>query len=277
MQNLRLPFLLHHQRRKELSNKNLQKKKRLLKLPRRTGKMLIVTMTTSLMMNTTLMPCWIHEKRQGGTKKERWRLIWRMLLIYWVLQHSAVSGTLLFNYLISYPTNAAHSSSDITALLSFQPRTKEDFIKLSDQFINLLVKPHQSKPLYPFFAEHHARALALSLKDVEVRKVASGLTTLANEKQKEQRDKASGKKKVKPKTAMKPGLGPAKASSKWVFYSWLGDTLVLTHCFSFVRQGWIRAFMMRLWMILEPIQMTLCETLCTGGTRFKNLDGLSLF
>ena len=37
----------------------------------------------------------------------------------------------------------------------------------------------------------------MPLKDVEVRKAASALTTLANEKQKQQRDKASGKKKAK--------------------------------------------------------------------------------
>ncbi len=52
----------------------------------------------------------------------------------------------------------------------------------------------------------------MPLKDVEVRKVASGLTTLANEKQKEQRDKASGKKKSK--AAGKPNLGAAKVSSR---------------------------------------------------------------
>lgn len=52
----------------------------------------------------------------------------------------------------------------------------------------------------------------MPLKDVEVRKAASGLTTLANEKQKEQRDKASGKKKAK--AATKPALGGVKASSK---------------------------------------------------------------
>jgi translation initiation factor 3 subunit J len=49
----------------------------------------------------------------------------------------------------------------------------------------------------------------MPLKDVEVRKAASGLTTLANEKQKEQRDKASGKKKLK--AAAKP---TAKVSTK---------------------------------------------------------------
>jgi translation initiation factor 3 subunit J len=49
---------------------------------------------------------------------------------------------------------------------------------------------------------------------VEVRKVASGLTALANEKQKEQRDKASGKKKTK--AASKPVLGSTKVASRCV-------------------------------------------------------------
>jgi translation initiation factor 3 subunit J len=56
------------------------------------------------------------------------------------------------------------------------------------------------------------RALAAPLRDVEVRKAASGLTTLANEKQREQRDKASGKKK--PKSVGKPILGANKPGNK---------------------------------------------------------------
>jgi len=101
------------------------------------------------------------------------------------------------------------TSSELDSLMSFQPRTKDDFQKLSDRIIEFIMKRHQDKPLYPIFIEHHARALAVPLKDVEVRKVASGLTTLANEKQKEQRDKASGKKK--PKAASKPGLSGTKS------------------------------------------------------------------
>ncbi|KAJ7126791.1 eukaryotic translation initiation factor 3 subunit J [Mycena epipterygia] len=104
------------------------------------------------------------------------------------------------------------SSAELDSLISFQPRTKDDFVKFSSQIIEVIIKRHQSKPLYPAFIEHLARELAMPLKDVEVRKVASGLTTLANEKQKEQRDKASGKKK--PKTGGKPALGAAKASGK---------------------------------------------------------------
>ncbi|KAJ7218145.1 eukaryotic translation initiation factor 3 subunit J [Mycena pura] len=109
---------------------------------------------------------------------------------------------------------AAHegSSMELDSLISCQPHTKEDFIKLSNQIVEVIIKRHQSKPLYPTFIEHLARDLAIPLKDVEVRKVASGLTTLANEKQKEQRDKASGKKKLK--SGGKPALGAAKASSK---------------------------------------------------------------
>ncbi|THV07224.1 translation initiation factor eIF3 subunit [Dendrothele bispora CBS 962.96] len=103
------------------------------------------------------------------------------------------------------------SSKELDSLLSFQPRTKDDFVKLSGMIIEYVIKRHQNKPLYPTFVEHHVRELAQPLKDVEVRKAASGLTTLANEKQKEQRDKASGKKK---KTVSKPVLGGAKATSK---------------------------------------------------------------
>lgn len=104
------------------------------------------------------------------------------------------------------------SSSELDSLISFQPRTKEDFQKLSDRIVDFIIKKHQSKPLYASFVEHHARAIAQPLKDVEVRKAASGLTTLANEKQKEARDKASGKKKTK--GTSKPVLGSSKVSSK---------------------------------------------------------------
>jgi len=102
------------------------------------------------------------------------------------------------------------SSSELDSLISADPHTKDDFQTFSANIIEYIIKRHQQKPLYASFVEQHVRALAEPLKDVEVRKAASGLTTLANEKQKEQRDKASGKKKPKGK----PGLGAAKLVSK---------------------------------------------------------------
>ncbi|EAU83088.1 hypothetical protein CC1G_11172 [Coprinopsis cinerea okayama7 len=101
------------------------------------------------------------------------------------------------------------SSSELDSIISAQPRTKEDFQKLSTQIYEYIIKRHSTKPLYASFVEHLAREMAQPLKDVEVRKVASGLTTLANEKQKEQRDRASGKKK---KASAKPALGGAKSA-----------------------------------------------------------------
>ena len=80
-----------------------------------------------------------------------------------------------------------------------------------NQIIEFIIKRHQSKPLYPTFVESFVRELAGPLRDVEVRKAASSLTTLANEKQKEARDKTTGKKKAKPG---KPALGAAKVSGK---------------------------------------------------------------
>ncbi|KAG6821308.1 hypothetical protein H0H93_000169 [Arthromyces matolae] len=104
------------------------------------------------------------------------------------------------------------SSAELDSLISFQPRTKEDFQLFSSRIIEYIIKRHQNKPLYASFVEHHVRELAQPLKDVEVRKAASGLTTLANEKQKDQREKASGKKKSK--GASKPALGVTKTAAK---------------------------------------------------------------
>ena len=101
---------------------------------------------------------------------------------------------------------------DINAILNANPKTKEDFVVLSRQVFELVIKRHQDKPLYAAFVEAHAKELAVPLRDVEVRKVASGLTTLANEKQKEAREKTSGKKKK----VAKPALGSTKAIGKCV-------------------------------------------------------------
>ena len=145
--------------------------------------------------------------------------------------------------------NLGTSSAELDALISAQPRTKEDFQKLSATIIEFIIKRHESKPLYPSFVEHFARALALPLKDVEVRKVVSGLTTLANEKQKEQRDKASGKKK--------PGLGGTKVSSRCVFIPNSFKSLVLLFNALLVIwlihniSGLIQALTRKLWTTLE--------------------------
>lgn len=156
---------------------------------------------------------------------------------------------------------AGTSSKELDSLISAQPRTKEDFIKLSDDIITYIIKRHQDKPLYATFVEHHVRELAAPLRDVEVRKAASGLTTLANEKQKEQRDKASGKKKGK--GASKPGLGGAKVASRCV-HCFINNKTLCTH----IIIGWIRLHTTRPSTTLAATQMTSC--------RFYRLERLSM-
>jgi translation initiation factor 3 subunit J len=104
------------------------------------------------------------------------------------------------------------SDADLDKILKSTPKSKEDFVALSDAIIAHIIKRHEDKPLYGAFVEHHVRSLATPLRDVEVRKAASGLTTLANEKQREQREKLSGKKK--PKSTGKPVLGASKLGNK---------------------------------------------------------------
>ncbi|KZV87588.1 translation initiation factor eIF3 subunit, partial [Exidia glandulosa HHB12029] len=111
-------------------------------------------------------------------------------------------------------SGGASQAAQLNALLTFSPKSKDDWVHLSDQLLNLVLKQHQSKPLYPTFVELFTRELAQPLRDVETRKVASTLTALANEKQKEQRDKATGKGKKK--AAAKPVLGLGKVASKCV-------------------------------------------------------------
>ena len=113
---------------------------------------------------------------------------------------------------LGWPVYLGSSDADFDKILKSTPKSKEDFVALSDAIIAHIIKRHQDKPLYGAFIEHHVRALAAPLRDVEVRKAASGLTTLANEKQREQRDKLSGKKK--PRSAGKPVLGASKLGNK---------------------------------------------------------------
>ncbi|KAH9003137.1 hypothetical protein EDB86DRAFT_2895499 [Lactarius hatsudake] len=86
------------------------------------------------------------------------------------------------------------ADADLDDIPKSSPSSKEDFVALSEAIIAYIVKRHQDKPPYSTFVEHH---------------VASGLTTLANEKQ---REKTSGKKKAK--AAAKPVLAASKVGNK---------------------------------------------------------------
>ncbi|KAH9998871.1 translation initiation factor eIF3 subunit [Russula compacta] len=130
-----------------------------------------------------------------------------------LFESTTVKGALWPGPCLAWPRGLGSSTdADLDKILNSTPKSKEDFIALSDAIIAYVIKRHQDKPLYAAFVEHHVRALATPLRDVDVRKAASGLTLLANEKQREQREKASGKKK--PRSAGKPILGASKLGNK---------------------------------------------------------------
>ncbi|ORX71479.1 translation initiation factor eIF3 subunit [Linderina pennispora] len=79
-------------------------------------------------------------------------------------------------------------------LNTINPKTQAEFDEFRKALVERIQKT-QSQRLYVSFLEGLIRELALPLKDVEVRKFSSVLTTLANEKQRAARDAAKGKKK----------------------------------------------------------------------------------
>ncbi|KAJ2908054.1 Translation initiation factor 3 subunit J component [Coemansia aciculifera] len=86
-------------------------------------------------------------------------------------------------------------------LTALYPKTEAEFDELQSVLVERIQKS-QSHRLYVQFLEKLIRELALPLKDVDVRKFSSTLTTLANEKQRIARDAT---KKKKP-TTKKPTL-----------------------------------------------------------------------
>lgn len=90
--------------------------------------------------------------------------------------------------------------------LDMRCSTAADFEDMANALAEQIISNHGEHPLYAQFTSFLAKAICLPLKDHEVRKTASTLTTLANEKQ--AAAKAGGKKKGK--GAAKPALGASK-------------------------------------------------------------------
>lgn len=92
----------------------------------------------------------------------------------------------------------------------FRPTTKAQFDQLRETLVPLLTA-NKSKGNYVMFLQEFTRALVKDLESEKIRTISSKMTTLANEKQKEEKEaQKSGKKKGKGK------VGLAAASAKVV-------------------------------------------------------------
>lgn len=90
------------------------------------------------------------------------------------------------------PTQAV----DLSAMPLFQPTSKDHFARLTTTLIPLLTA-QSKKPHYTLWVQDFAKQLVKDLPSAEVKKVASVLTTVSNEKMKEERQADKGSKKTK--------------------------------------------------------------------------------
>jgi translation initiation factor 3 subunit J len=87
-------------------------------------------------------------------------------------------------------------SVDLSALSIFNPNTKDQFTKLRETLVPLLVA-NTKKAHYTLFLQEFCKQISKELPSDQIKKIASGLTTLSNEKMKEEKAAEKGGKKSK--------------------------------------------------------------------------------
>lgn len=93
---------------------------------------------------------------------------------------------------------AAGATVDLASLSIFNPDSRDQFGALRDTLAPLIASPNNAKKArYPVFAQEFTKLLCNGLSSEQVKKVASGLTALANEKMKEEKAADKGGKKTK--------------------------------------------------------------------------------
>lgn len=85
---------------------------------------------------------------------------------------------------------------DLTALPLFDPKTKIQFEKLRDTLVPV-ISSNSKKAQYVIFLQEFTKQLAKDLPSEQIKKIASTLTALGNEKMKEEKVAEKGGKKSK--------------------------------------------------------------------------------
>lgn len=85
---------------------------------------------------------------------------------------------------------------DLSTLALFKPATKTQFESLSATLVPLLTAS-TSKPHYPIWVTNFVKQICADMPSAEIKKAASALTALSNEKLKEEKVQDKGGKKSK--------------------------------------------------------------------------------
>ena len=89
-----------------------------------------------------------------------------------------------------------NSTVDLTTLPLFDPKTKLQFEKLRDTLVPVLSE-NSKKAHYVIFLQEFTKLLSKDLPSEQIKKIASTLTALSNEKMKEEKAAEKGGKKSK--------------------------------------------------------------------------------
>jgi translation initiation factor 3 subunit J len=85
---------------------------------------------------------------------------------------------------------------DLSSLAIFNPTSKDQFLKLRETLVPLL-NNNSKKAQYVLFLQEFTKQISKDLPSDQIKKIASGLTTLSNEKMKEEKAAEKGGKKTK--------------------------------------------------------------------------------
>ena len=88
------------------------------------------------------------------------------------------------------------SAVDLSSLPLFNPVTKDQFLKLRETLVPLL-SANSKKAQYTIFMQEFSKQIVKDLPSEQIKKIVSGLTTLSNEKMKEEKAAEKGGKKTK--------------------------------------------------------------------------------
>jgi len=110
---------------------------------------------------------------------------------------TSTKGTAKAITTVADPTNPA-STIELSSLKIFNPNTKDQFLAMRETLVPLITA-NSKKGHYTLFMQEFAKQLVKDLPSDQIKKIASGLTTLSNEKMKEEKAAEKGGKKTKAK------------------------------------------------------------------------------
>lgn len=116
-------------------------------------------------------------------------------------------------------------SIDLSSLHIFNPNTKDQFTKLRETLVPLLTS-NSKKGQYSLFLQEFTKQISKDLPSEQIKKIASGLTTLSNEKMKEEKAAEKGGKKTKAaktKTALNASRGESTRADTAAYDEDFGD------------------------------------------------------